>query len=58
LEAEMRNNKKEARTYLLTKDIIEAIEKAANNNKVGDSKNTIVKKCIILGLKELYNIQI
>jgi hypothetical protein len=53
----MKKNK-EARTYLLTKDIIEAIEKAANNNKVGDSKNTIVKKCIILGLKELYNIQI
>jgi len=48
---------KEKRTYLLTKDIIEAIEKAANN-KVGDSKNTIVKKCIIFGLKELYNIQI
>jgi hypothetical protein len=58
LEAEMRNNKKEARTYLLTKDIIEAIEKASNINKVGDSKNTIVKKCIIFGLKELYDIQI
>ena len=38
--------RKEARTYLLTKDIIEAIEKAANNNKVGDSKNTIVKLII------------
>jgi len=57
LEAKMKKNK-EARTYLLTKDIIEAIEKAANNNKVGDSKNTIVKKCIIFGLKELYDIQI
>ena len=54
----MKNNKKEARTYLLTKDIIEAIEKASNINKIGDSKNTIVKKCIIFGLKELYNIQI
>ena len=49
---------KENRTYLLTKEIIAAIEKAANDNKIGDSKNTIVKKCIIFGLKELYDIQI
>ena len=43
---------KENRTYLLTKEIIAAIEKAANDNKIGDSKNTIVKKYTIFKYKK------
>jgi hypothetical protein len=54
----MKNKNKLTRTYVLTKEIIIAIEKATQSNKIGDSKNTIVKNCLIHGLKELYNVDI
>ncbi len=54
----MDNPKKVSRTYVFTKNILEAIEKASNDSKSGDSKNTVVKNCIIYGLEHLYGIKI
>jgi hypothetical protein len=52
---------KRKKTYSLTETVISAIEKAYESNvnkKVADNRNSIVQKCIIRGLKEIYNIEV
>jgi len=45
-------------TIYFTPEIYKAIDKLYKQSKIKEKKNTIVLKCIVEGLKNIYNIEV